>query len=59
MNSCEILTMKYYQLRLSPIYIQEHIENASVIQFHKNNEQLLRVNIQSFFKEVHIVDLIQ
>lgn len=41
------LTIGTYQLKLSTSYIQEHIENDSVIQFHEDDEQLLRIRIQS------------
>ena len=41
------LTCGTYQLKLSPSYIQEHIEGECDISFHKDNDRLLRVKIQS------------
>ncbi|XP_055997806.1 uncharacterized protein LOC125683246 [Ostrea edulis] len=41
------LTCGTYQLKLSRSYIQEHIEGECDIFFHKDNERLLKVKIQS------------
>lgn len=41
------LTCGTYQLKLSRSYIQEHIDGDCDIWFHKDNDRLLRVKIQS------------
>ncbi|XP_062577231.1 uncharacterized protein LOC134239089 [Saccostrea cucullata] len=41
------LTCGTYQLKLSRSYIQEHIEGGCDIFFHKENDRLLKVKIQS------------
>ncbi|XP_061191748.1 uncharacterized protein LOC133199988 [Saccostrea echinata] len=41
------LTCGTYQLKLSRSYIQEHIEGECDISFHKDNDRLLRLKIQS------------